>query len=374
MNRDAANRTDRPTTLIIGAGLAGLRAARGALERGDAVRVIDKGRRPGGRMSTRRITLPDGDTLQWDHGPPVFDGTDPLFLAQCERWAEAGVAVARGRHWMGTPGMAALIEHEAAECSAAGADIGFDIEALGITQVPAAEAEADGNDMDGRWRITAGTPDGPIELSAHRLVLAVPSVQAARLLAEANDPVGTLSALATRVAAVEMAPRWTALLRCLGEPTGALIFPGPTDASHPAFPIEFLVCDTDKPGRAARVPSGTTCWVVHAREMWTREHLELDKADAAARLRSAFVAWAAEAEGVEAEVVDARAHRWRYAGVVKGLAMDAGCHYDAGIGRGLGLCGDWCDPPDQPLSLGIARGVEHAWRSGEALAAALASA
>ena len=52
-----------PSVLIVGAGMAGLTAARSLAEAGMAVRLVDKGRAVGGRMATRRI----GDAT-FDHG------------------------------------------------------------------------------------------------------------------------------------------------------------------------------------------------------------------------------------------------------------------------------------------------------------------
>jgi predicted NAD/FAD-dependent oxidoreductase len=49
--------------VVVGAGLAGLTAARSLVAGGHDVLVLDKGRSPGGRMATRRI---GGATF--DHG------------------------------------------------------------------------------------------------------------------------------------------------------------------------------------------------------------------------------------------------------------------------------------------------------------------
>ena len=49
--------------LIIGAGIAGLAAGRMAQQAGLKVMIIDKGRRVGGRVSTRRI-----DGFVFNHG------------------------------------------------------------------------------------------------------------------------------------------------------------------------------------------------------------------------------------------------------------------------------------------------------------------
>jgi renalase len=63
-----------PTTLIIGAGLAGLTAARHLTQRGQAVILLDKGRGVGGRLATRRI-----EHARADHGAQYFSARTPDF-------------------------------------------------------------------------------------------------------------------------------------------------------------------------------------------------------------------------------------------------------------------------------------------------------
>ncbi|MGA8880775.1 MAG: FAD-dependent oxidoreductase, partial [Azonexus sp.] len=56
-----------PHLALIGAGIAGLSCATALQQAGLKVSLFDKGRGPGGRMSTRR-----GDDWQCDHGAQYF--------------------------------------------------------------------------------------------------------------------------------------------------------------------------------------------------------------------------------------------------------------------------------------------------------------
>lgn len=111
--------TSRRTTTVIGAGLAGLSAARLLADAGRAVRVIDKGRSVGGRMATRRI-----DDAVLDHGAQFFTVREERFDAIVSEWTSAGVA----REWcrgfdgddghprhVGTTGMTGIAKHMSRE-------------------------------------------------------------------------------------------------------------------------------------------------------------------------------------------------------------------------------------------------------------------
>jgi renalase len=63
-------------TIIIGAGMAGLSAARILTQKGHTVTVLDKGRGVGGRMSTRTI-----ENAKADHGAQYFSAKTPEFQA-----------------------------------------------------------------------------------------------------------------------------------------------------------------------------------------------------------------------------------------------------------------------------------------------------
>ena len=79
------------TVLVVGAGLAGLTAAQWLQDRGHTVTVAEKGRAPGGRVSTRRVLNGDADraelaTMAFDHGAQYFTVRDTRFNLEVERW------------------------------------------------------------------------------------------------------------------------------------------------------------------------------------------------------------------------------------------------------------------------------------------------
>ena len=94
----------RAGCVVVGAGIAGLMAARTLHDQGIAVTVLDKGRAPGGRVGTRRV-----DGASFDHGAQFFTARDPRFARHVAAWEDTGVV----RRWFdetlrGAPGMSAL--------------------------------------------------------------------------------------------------------------------------------------------------------------------------------------------------------------------------------------------------------------------------
>ncbi len=301
---------------IIGAGMAGLSCATALVAAGHRVSLFDKGRGPGGRMSTRRVDTPSGQA-SFDHGAQYFTVRDPGFAHVVAGWSERGVAArwpeAGGDAWVGVPSMNAVIKDMVSQH-----DVGFGFLAKAL------------NRKDQKWQIVG---ESGVRGDFDAIIIAVPAEQAASILA-LHDFSMARSALLAR-----SQPCWTAMFafdECVS-------FGG--NIIRDAGPITWAVRNNAKPGRAA-----TECWVVQATATWSSEHLN-DTPD---------VVWEALKQGLEdvtgtplPEAVYGAAHRWRYA-LSTGMAL--GSLWNQNLC--LGVCGDWLLGPR----------VECAWLSGQALA------
>lgn len=305
------------TIAILGAGLAGLAAARRVATAGLSAVLFDKGRAAGGRLATRRA-----GTFAFDHGAQYLKPTDPGFAAALREagavpWSATGGVV-------GVPGMSALPRALAA---------GFDLRAG--RQVVALERAGQG------WRVlhadarAGGAPqaDGPFDA----VLCTCPAPQAAALLA------AVAPALAARAATVPFRACWTLMAAFPAR------LPLPDTLEQPSDAIGWAARDSAKPGRDA----AAECWVVQAGPAWTAANLELP-ADAA---RGLLLAELARLAGPLPDPLHAEAHRWRFAAAEAPLGE--ACLWDAALR--LGLAGDWC----------LGDRAEAAWASGTAAARAL---
>ncbi|MBP0463266.1 NAD(P)-binding protein [Roseomonas sp. PWR1] len=315
------------TIAILGAGLAGLSAARHLAARGIAVRLFDKGRAPGGRLATRRAEHA-GRRLQFDHGAQYLRAAGPGFAAALEAAGAAPWPDPARR--VGIPGMSALPRALA--------------EGLAITASRHAGrilGEA------GAWRIQhwdakeakPGTPlpaTPPIEDGPFSAVLVtIPAPQAIDLL----------PGMADALRPVRYAPCWTVMAHFDAK------LPLPDTLRPEGHAIGWAARDSSKPGR----DGAAECWVVQAAPAWTRAHLEAHAEDIVAPLLAELATLAGAPLPAPAW---AAAHRWRYSLLEAPLGQPF--LWDAT--RRIGLAGDWC----------LAGRAEAAWDSGAALAAALA--
>ncbi len=300
---------------IIGAGMAGLACGAALKAGGHDVRLFDKGRGPGGRMSTRRVNVGDAQ-YRFDHGAQYFTAKDPRFAAQVAVWESEGVVArwpaAGDAAWVGTPGMNAPIK-----AMAEAADVEFGARIQSIRR----EGKAS-------WLLRDdGETQGPFDA----VLVAVPAEQAAPLLAQLAP------AMADAAAAVVSLPNWTVMAAFESRVDAA-------DCLRDAGAIGWAARNSSKPER-----EDAECWVIQASPEWSREHLELEREEVQDLLLSAL----AEALGPLPATVSVSAHRWRYANVP---VSDVGAMWDKD--QGIGACGDWLLGPR----------VELAYLSGLALA------
>ncbi len=310
--------------IIIGAGMAGLSCAQRLKQAGLSVRVLDKGRGPGGRMAARRAEIA-GETVGFDHGAQFFTARDPDFRAAVAAWQASGAAAqwpaAGDEAWVGTPGMNGPIKHMANEL-----DVHWSTRALTI------ERHGEG------WHVGAGEES----FSAKTALIAVPAEQASELLSAAAPD------LAAIAAAVVSQPCW-AVMAGFAQPLDL----EQDSLSEPDAKISWAARNSAKPGR-----SGGEGWVLHASPARSRAIIDMPKEEAAQVLLADFFAQT----GIDAQTpIHIAAHRWLYAqpAAVKGAEA---AHFDAEAR--IGIAGDYLHSPR----------VEGAWLSGSALAAKVLSA
>ena len=315
--------------VIIGAGLAGLVAARELAATGKDVVVLDKGRGVGGRLATRRIGVEGaggevaGAPALLDHGAPTVDDVTRDEL------------VARYGGWPTDRGISAVAKHLAVDLDVR---LSHRVDRVGV--------------HDGLWRIEGEGPDGRFEpLLASSLLVTAPVPQTRALLATSGVELD--EAVDATLRAVRYDP-CTVVLAVLDGPSG--LDPdgmrGSSDGAVELVVDHRLAGSSPLPAVTVRAP-----------------------ASASKELRSTpdedVVAVLLDGAALGAEVVDgtAQVHRWRYARVADPVRAT---HLVAATDPLLVLAGDaFVGGADGWVSDGRLSDVGVAYRSGLAAAAAL---
>jgi predicted NAD/FAD-dependent oxidoreductase len=322
---------------VIGAGMAGLSAAQELVSAGKQVRLFDKGRGPGGRMSTRRVEL-NGQKISFDHGAQYLTARSDAFQAVLEGWVESGVAAewpgqivdldhdrqaksrSQQKRYVGTPGMNGIIRHLASDL-----DVTWGMRVIDIQKTSE------------QWRLVF--EDGQVKDGFEAVILAIPAEQVPPLTRPCAPEIAKVAER------VQSEPCWTTLA----------VF-------KDRVPVEWQAARTSE-GAVAWIANNASkpqrgdfeAWVLQASASWSEAHLEDDKDAITERMLAAFCGLT----GAGA-VLFASAHRWRYA-QVHVPAPDL-CYWEQELS--LGVAGDWCSGPK----------VEDAWLSGRALAARMLAA
>ena len=263
---------------VIGSGMAGLTAARTLTDAGHSVVVVDKGRRPGGRMATAEMV----GGARADKGAQFFTARSPEMTEAVGRWMDLGLvhqwcsgfARSDGHPRYATSGgMARLMDY-----LADGLDVRQSVHVAAVRPIGVA--------WEVTWPEAHGDPAGA--LVADAVVVTTPVPQAATLLngvAEvpdiAYDP--TIS-----------------LTLALSEPASV---PSPGGVQLSADPVWSWIGDNMAKG-ASSLPALT----LHTTPEFASARWDEDAGPLTAELVALAVPWTAGAL-----VVDGRLHRWRYA-------------------------------------------------------------
>jgi renalase len=304
-------------TVVVGGGISGVACARALADRGLPVRLVDRGRRLGGRMGGRTL-----------HGRPVdlgasylTVGEDSPFAPAVADWVGRGLAhpwtdtfavagpdgidrTTSGPVRYGTPGgLRSLVVD-----LATGLDVALERTVLAVGSGPRVDGEA-----------------------VAAVALAMPDPQAAQLLSLPNRAdAGWRPSLAVALGWPDR--RWPADLH------GVFVHDSPV--------LEWLADDGDRRGDGAPV------LVAHTTADFAAAHLRepvLATAAVVAAVRTLL--------GIDADPDWTHVHRWTFAKPAEPRTEPFAL--DGGVGR----CGDgWAAPPK----------VESAWRSGDALGRSLA--
>ena len=303
--------------------MSGLACSERLTAAGHDVRLFDKARGPGGRMSTRRVELDDG-MVAFDHAAQYFTARHPDFVAQVAIWAEQGIVAhwpeAGPEAWVGMPAMNAPIANMAKQLAVA-----YSSHVMSLARDGAG------------WHVTiqGGQRHGPFDAA----IVALTAEQAAAFLG-AHD-----LAMASLAMAVRSQPCWTMLAAFEGP------LPISSDVIRHSGILAWAARNDSKPGRAQG-----EAWVVQAEGTWSTAHLEQPAEDIAQTMLKALTALAGDVPLPALRHLSA--HRWRYAMV---RSAEHGALWNNTLR--LGACGDWLLGPR----------VELAWRSGRQLAETIAS-
>lgn len=303
---------------IIGAGLAGLTAARQCQAQGHQVTVYEKSRGVSGRMCTRQTEFGG-----FDFGAQYFTATSERFKKEVNDWRKLGWIAAwdsklvsldhanvssdaggkKGlQRFVPIPGMSALGQQ-----LAHGLDVRLEQQVQAI--VPHGE----------QWLLSVKSDEVAVLASAgpfDAVIVAIPAEQAAVLLKDHPR-------LARPVASVHMQPCWALMLA----------FQNPLNLPYDGAWVNnsrlaWIARDTSKPEHRAGER-----WVCHASAAWSVEHLEDDHERVREKLSKAFH----EATGSPVQAIHAVAHRWRFSLADQPLSQS---HLWDAETR-IGVCGDW---------------------------------
>jgi renalase len=329
---DAADQ--EPPVVVVGAGIAGVSCARVLHDAGVPVRVLDRGRRLGGRMAVRTEQVNGADHAV-DVGAQYLTAHDPDFVALVEEWERdglvrlwtdtfhlagpeglAGTSTGPVR-WAGTDGLRALVEH-----LAVGLEVEHPVDVAEVAVGP------DGPRVDGE--------------PAAFVVLAMPDPQALDLLPE---ELGEALGLRPHVAWSPTVAVWAGWLeRWWPELDGVFVQGSPV--------LRWIADDGRRRGDDAPI------LVAHTEAVLAAGMLDRPGEAASPVLAELGRILGADLAGEVPEPLWIRAQRWSLSAPIQPHPEPFGLDLAARVG----VCSDAWGPRSR---------VEQAWLSGRALGRAL---
>jgi predicted NAD/FAD-dependent oxidoreductase len=310
----------KQTIAIIGAGVAGSVCANILKDGGYNPIVIEKSKRVGGRLATRRTEL----GLGFDHGAQFFTFHSERFQVLRDKslsikaigsWHPKLIGDSAGQNtdwFVGQPDMNALVKPLMKNIQ-----VNFASEASSVVR--------EGK----KWRIRTLTDE--IGTLFENVIFTVPAPQIKYLLPFENE-------LVNEISEVEIAPCWTLLLAF--ERSLNLDFEvWKSDVGD----ITWVALNSSKPFRT----KNEECWVVHAGPEWSKNNLERDNEQIINGLQGELRTIFGESFS---NAFFAASHRWRYARTMRPLMKPYLCKTD----KSLFIGGDWC----------LGSRVENAYESG----------
>jgi renalase len=328
---------------VIGAGIAGLTAASNIIVSGYSVAVFEKARGTGGRLSSKRVTYDNGESMAFDLGCVSLTGESSAFSEQLQRWHSKGVIAPWWKndqnqtHYVALPRNSGLTRH-----------LSTNIECHFSKKITSIQR------IDDIWHLFSDDGENVKLLARSKnVIIAAPPAQAYDLLPAEHHFKRDLEN-------VTVGAQWVMGLEVDNDLSASSVI------NYPQSDCVFSISqESRKPGRRdsdAHTDNGCSSIIlqIQARADWTQQHLELSHEEVC----SVLIGELEHQLQQPLSILNAYAHRWLYSCVTQGIDNQQGYLWDE---QGLGVIGDYFNIATKIDSNTHVKGVESAWLSGKQL-------